>query len=134
VRGESTNWQMGVAAAPEMSRRTCSGPTPPTAARGIHAAHLAAAPFLSPEDDDVEGAAGVAGLEAEHTSRARRALLLPALGFAGRWSQLGLVLVLAAGSAREWKGRSWTAAIGGSLHRRARAAGAGRRSFFAWET
>ena len=75
---------MGVAAAPEMSLRTFSGPTPPTAARGIHAAHLAAADaavFLSPEE---EGAAGVAGSEAEHTSSPRRALLFPALGFEGK--------------------------------------------------
>lgn len=99
---------MGVAAAPEMSLRTFSGPTPPTAARGIHAAHLAAAaaaPFVSPEDDDEEGAAGVAGLEAEHTSKARRALLLLALAFAERWSRLGLAVVFAAGSARGWNGR-----------------------------
>lgn len=109
---------MGVAAAPEMSRRTCSGPTPPTAARGIHAAHLAAAdaaPFLSPEvDAEEEGAAGVGlELEAAHTNKARRTLLPFALAFGGR-SQLGLGVVLAAGRAREWKGRRWRAAIGGS--------------------
>lgn len=112
---------MGVAAAPEMSLRTCSGPAPPTAARGIHANHLAAAdaaPFVSPEGDDEEdGGAGVGLLEAAHTSKARRLRPLLALGFAGSGSQLGLGTGFAAGRgrararARVWIGRRWTAAI-----------------------
>lgn len=124
VRGESTNWQMGVAAAPEMSLRTCSGPAPPTAARGIHAAHLATASPASPFP------AALLGSEAAQTSKL---LLLPAPGFAESGSQPGLgVAALAARRGRgrdsEWIGRRWTAAaIGfsapGSLRRAVRGRG-----------
>lgn len=102
VRGLSTNWQTGVAAAPEMSLSTCSGPAPalPAAARGIHSAHLAAADAaaLAPPED--EGAAGAGG-DAEQTSRARRLPLLRALGFAGRGSQLGAAFAAGGGRASE---------------------------------
>jgi len=122
VRGLSTNWQTGVAAAPEISLSTCSGPAParPAAARGIHSAHLAAADAaaLSPPED--EGAAGAGG-DAEHTSRVRRLPLLRALGFAGRGSQLGAAF--AAGGAEGERVERAEGDGGGHRMERARRAG-----------
>lgn len=121
MRGLSTNWQTGVAAAPEMSLSTCSGPAPapPAAARGIHSAHLAAADAAALPPPEDEGPAG-AGDDAEQTSRASRLPLLRAPGFAGRWSQLGAAFAAGGGRASEWRGRRCTAAaivgwgVGGS--------------------
>jgi hypothetical protein len=110
VRGLSTNWQMGVAAAPEMSLSTCSGPAPapPAAARGIHSAHFAAADAAALPPSGDEGAAG-AGDDAEQTSSARRLPLLRAPGF-GRGSQLGAAFAAGGLRTSEWRGRRWTAA------------------------
>jgi hypothetical protein len=112
VRGLSTNWQMGVAAAPEMSLSTCSGPTAdpaPAAARGIHSTHFVAADAVVPSLPEGDGDAG-AGADAEGTSRATRLPVLRAPGFAWSGSQLGAAFTAGRGKANEWRGRRWTAA------------------------
>lgn len=111
MRGLSTNWQTGVAAAPEMSLSTCSGPAA-APARGIHFAHFAAADAAAPSPPEGEGDAAAGG-DAEQTSRAVRLPLLRPPGFAGMGSQLGAAFAAGRGRANEWRGRRWpTAAIG----------------------
>jgi len=105
---------MGVAAAPEMSLSTCSGPATdpaPAAARGIHSTHFAAADAAAPSPPEGEGDAG-AWADAEQRSRATRPLLR-APGFTGMGNQLGAAFAADRGRANEWRGRRWTAAAMG---------------------
>jgi hypothetical protein len=92
---------MGVAAAPEMSLSTCSGPAAdpaPAAARGIHSTHFDAADAAAPSPPEGEGDAG-AGADAEQRSRATPLLRAP--GFAGRGNQLGAPFAAERGRANE---------------------------------
>jgi hypothetical protein len=101
-----------VAAAPEMSLSTCSGPAAdpaPAAARGIHSTHFAATDAAAPSPPEDEGDAG-AGEDAEQRSRATRLPLLRSPGFAGSGSQLSAAFAAGRGRANEWRGRRWTAA------------------------
>jgi len=104
VRGLSTNWQMGVAAAPEMSLSTCSGPAAdpaPAAARGIHSTHFDAADAAAPSPPEGEGDAGAGEEDAQQRSRGTRLPLLRAPRFAGRGSQLGAAFAAGRGRANE---------------------------------